>query len=345
MGLFSGRSEGINAPGQIKAHFSGRRIEHKNINYNYMKKDYNALSFSEKERICECIFIENGPYWHVYTDGTKMQNIFISKEDFIMGMWCLAAARHLCKSVRIITFELMGNHIHLILAGAKEDCIKVFDLFAARLKKAFPKRQHTIDWRKFKMEILPIESLQALRNEIIYTNRNAFVASPEYTPDSYPWGGGCAYFCPWLKYLTTTPLGELPILTQRALLHTKKIEPLADLKAIDSMPFIPSFCDIQLGESIFRDARSYFNSLTRNAEAFSQIATRLKDSIFLTDEELYSVICTYINKEYSVKTPSQLSAQQKIDTARHMHFNYNASNQQLRRMLRMELSILEELFP
>ena len=111
------------------------------------------------------------------------------------------------------------------------------------------------------------------------------------------------------------------------------------------MPFIPSFCDINLGESMFRDARSYFNSLTRNAEAFSQIASRLKDSIFLTDEELYSVICSYINKEYSVKTPAQLSGQQKIDTARHMHFNYNASNQQLRRMLRLDMSILEELFP
>ena len=274
-----------------------------------------------------------------------MQNIFISKEDFIMGMWCLAAAQHLCKSVRVITFELMGNHIHLILAGAKEDCIKVFDLFAARLKKAFPKRQRAIDWGKFKMDILPIESLQALRNEIIYANRNAFVANPAYTPDSYPWGGGCAYFNPWLKHLVTTPLNELPILTQRALLHTKKIAPLADLKVIDSMPFIPSFCDIQLGESMFRDARSYFNSLTRNAEAFSQIAARLKDAIFLTDEELYSVICSYINKEYSVKTPSQLSAQQKIDTARHMHFGYNASNQQLRRMLRLDLAILEELFP
>ena len=111
------------------------------------------------------------------------------------------------------------------------------------------------------------------------------------------------------------------------------------------MPFIPSFCDIKLGESMFRDARSYFNSLTRNAEAFSQIAARLKDTIFLTDEELYSVICSHINKEYSVKTLSQLSAQQKIDTARHMHFNYNATNQQLRRMLRMEPAILEELFP
>ena len=310
-----------------------------------MKKDFSALSFSEKEGICESIYISHGPYWHVYTDGTMMQNIFCNEEDFKIGMWCLAAALHLCKSVRAITFELMGNHVHLILAGQKEDCIKAFGLFVERLRQAFPKRQRIIDWSKLKMEILPIESLQALRNEIIYVNRNAFVANPMYTPDSYPWGGGCAYFCPWLKHLATTPLGELPILTQRALLHTKKIAPLADLRIIDSMPFIPSFCDIKLGESMFRDARSYFNSLTRNAEAFSQIAARLKDSIFLTDEELYSVICSHISKEYSVQTPSQLNAQQKIDTARHMHFGYNASNQQLRRMLRLDLAILEELFP
>ena len=310
-----------------------------------MKKDFSALSFSEKERICESIFFSNGPYWHVYTDGTKMQNIFCNEEDFKNGMWCLATSLHLCIGVKALTFELMTNHVHLILSGQQEDCIRSFHLFAARLKMAFPKRQCAIDWNQFKMDILPIESIQALRNEIIYVNRNAFVANPSHTPDSYQWGGGCAYFCSWLKHLATTPFGELPILTQRALLHTKKIAPFTNLRVIDSMPFIPSFCDIQLGESMFRDARSYFNSLTRNAEAFSQIASRLKDAIFLTDEELYSVLCSFIRKEYSVKTTAELNAQQKIDTARHMHFNYNASNQQLRRMLRMELSILEELFP
>ena len=310
-----------------------------------MKKDFSALSFSEKERICESIFISHGPYWHIYTDGTQMQNIFCCEEDFKTAMWTLAASRHTFKGVQVLTFELMGNHVHLILAGQREECLKAFELFAARLRQAFPKRQRAIDWSKFKMEIMQIESLQALRNEIIYANRNAFVANPNHTPDSYPWGGGCAYFSPWLKHLTTSPLGELPILTQRSLLHTKNIEPLADLRQMNSMPFIPSFCNITLGESMFRDARSYFNSLTRNAEAFSQIASRLKDTIFLTDEELYAVICSYISKEYSVKTTSQLSTQQKIDTARHMHFNYNASNQQLRRMLRMDIAILEELFP
>ena len=274
-----------------------------------------------------------------------MQNIFCCEEDFRTGMWTLAASLHLRKEVRALTFELMTNHVHLIIAGQRENCIKAFDLFSTRLKMAFPKRQRTIDWSQFKMNILPIESLQALRNEIIYTNRNAFVANPSYTPDSYPWGGGCAYFNPWLKHLITSPLGRLPILTQRTLLHTRDISPFTDLREINSMPFIPSFCDIKLGESMFRDARSYFNSLTRNAEAFSQIANRLKDTIFLTDEELYSVICSHISKEYSVKAPSQLSAQQKVDTARYMHFGYNASNQQLRRMLRLDLAILGELFP
>lgn len=310
-----------------------------------MKKDFSALSFSEKERICENIFRDNGPYWHLYTDGTKMQNIFCCEEDFKAGMWCMAAAMHLCKDVQMLTFELMGNHVHLILAGLKGDCIKAFYLFAARLKKAFPKRQQAIDWSQFEMDILPIDNLLALRNEIIYTNRNAYVANPAFTPDSYPWGGGCAYFSPWLKHLITTPLGDRSIQIQREFLHTKKITPFADLREINSIPYIPSFCNIKLGESMFRDARSYFNSLTRNAEVFSQIASRLKDSIFLTDDELYSALCSYINKEYSIKAPSELSAQQKIDTARYMHFSYNASNQQLRRMLRMDIVILDELFP
>lgn len=310
-----------------------------------MKKDFSALSFSEKERVCESIFISNGPYWHVYTDGTKMQNIFCNEEEFKIGMWGLAVALHLCKSVRIITFELMGNHIHLILAGQNEDCIAFFEVFASRLKRAFSKSGRIIDWSYFKMDILPIEDIQSLRNEIIYVNRNAFVANPSYTPDSYPWGGGCAYFNPWLKYVKTSPLGNLKINIQRSMLHTRDVTPFSQLPEVGGIPFIPAFCDIELGESIFRDARSYFNSLTRNAEAFSQIASRLKDTIFLTDEELYSVICSHISKEYSVKTPVQLSAQQKIDTARHMHFDYNASNQQLRRMLRMDLSVLEELFP
>lgn len=115
-----------------------RRMELKGrVNIKYMKRDLSALYFSEKERICESTFIANGPYWHVYTDGTKMQNIFCNGNDFNIGMWSLAVALHLSKDIRGLTFELMTNHVHLILAGHRENCIKAFELFVSRLKMAF----------------------------------------------------------------------------------------------------------------------------------------------------------------------------------------------------------------
>ena len=274
-----------------------------------------------------------------------MQDIFCNKADFKTGMWALAGAAHQQKDVRIMTFQLMNNHLHQIFAGRKDGGIEMFGIFETRLRRSLVKNGRAIDWGHFKMDILPIEDLKALRNEIIYVNRNAFVANAAYTPDSYPWGGGCAYFNAWTDHLRTSRMGDLKVATQRELLHMRDVAPFTELREIDMMPFIPSFCDIRLGESMFRDARSYFNSLTRNAEAFSQIASRLKDSVFLTDEELFAVMSSYINKEYSVKSAAMLNGEQKISVARHLHFGYNASNQQLRRLLRLDLAILEELFP
>ena len=195
------------------------------------------------------------------------------------------------------------------------------------------------------MGILPINSLQDLRNEIIYTNRNAFVANVNYTPDSYPWGGGCAFFNGWIDEIPAVPMCSLPINKQRQYLHTKDVAPFKELRVIGNRPFIPSFCDIKFAEKMFRDPRSYFNSLTRNAEAFSQIANRLGDHIFLTDEELYSVMTAHIIQTYRQNKPGQLTPQQRLEVARHLHFNYNATNQQLRRILRLDNSILTELFP
>ena len=310
-----------------------------------MKKDVCALSFSEKERICENEFIHNGPYWHICTDGTRMQNIFSISEDFNTGMWILASVCCLFKDCRIITFEIMGNHLHLIISGKRERCIEFYELLRARLKRTFTRKGNLVDWDRFHMDIHPIETLQALRNEIIYVNRNAFVANEAYTPDSYPWGGGCAYFNGWIGDIQPVPLCNMKINHQRGLLHTRDIEGFSRLKVIGNRAFIPSFCDIALGERMFRDPRSYFNALTRNAETFSEIASRLKDTVFLTDDEMYAVTVAHIGKEYGMNKIPLLSPQQRLDTARHLHFNYNATNRQLRRILKLELSILNEMFP
>lgn len=309
-----------------------------------MKKEYCALSFSEKESLCESVFIENGPYWHLYTDGTQMQDIFCTDEERDIGMWILATAACSVEDAVILTFEIMANHVHLIMSGRKESCLRLFEIFKSRLRRVMKRLGRIIDWELFDASIIPIDSLRSLRNEIIYTNRNAYVASPNHTPDSYPWGGGCVFFNEWTKYLPVKAISSLSFDKARELTHSRDIHAYKGLKLIGKRVFIPSFCRTDIGESLFTDARSYFNRLTKNIEAFSEIAKRLKDSVFLTDDELYSVTISYISDEYNQRQPSGLSPQQRIDTARHLKNTYNATKQQLRRILRLEERILTELF-
>lgn len=303
------------------------------------------LTFAEKERECERIFEKSGPFWHLYTDGKVMEDFLCTGEDFKIAMTALAVAAVLFKKVRIITFELMSNHIHMILNGEAEDCLELFERFKARLRRIFKTNGRVINREAFKADILPIETLNALRNEIIYVNRNAFVANPQFTPFSYPWGGGCAFFLPCFNLLPVRSLKEMGFNRARELTHFREIRMIEELKFFGDIVFIPSFCRTDVGESMFRDARSYFNSLTRNAEAFSQVAQRLKDSVFLTDEEMYAAAAMYAEKTYGNRQLSLLNPEQKIQMSKELHFKYNASNQQIRRLLKLDIGILNELFP
>ena len=53
----------------------------------------------------------------------------------------------------------------------------------------------------------------------------------------------------------------------------------------------PSYCDIRLGMAMFRDAHHYFGMVSKDVEAYEEIAKDLDDGEFLTDTELFTEIC------------------------------------------------------
>lgn len=302
-------------------------------------------TFTEKEAECESVFRKEGPFWHLYTDGTVMEDVFVSDEMMKCAMTALAVEAILNPKVKIITFELMSNHIHLIIAGPREAALELFFAFRQRVVRAFRNLGVIVDWGKFQASILSIESLKALRNEIIYVNRNAFVACSDYTPQNYLWGGGCAYFSSLINLLPAKGVKDIGFNKARQLTRFRDVKLLEKLKFAEDIVFIPSFCRIDIGQGLFRDARNYFYLLTKDAETFSQIATHLKDKIFLIDEELFALAVKYASAKFNNARLTMLSPEQKIIVAKELHFRYNASNQQLRRLLRLDASILQELFP
>ena len=301
------------------------------------------LSYSAQNAICESNFAQHSPFWHLYTNGQMMQNIFCSEEDFKIGLMSLAMSLLHCKNIKLIAFELMNNHIHLILSGPKEDCLELFSIFCKRLRLIYSKRGRALDWNNFKVDILQIDTLDSLRNEIIYTHRNAYVANGSYNPFSYPWGSGCAYFNHWTEIVQTIDFKDLPLRVQRGLTHSRDVSPYGHLSTCGDYIFIPSFCSVKLGESMFTDSRSYFNMLTRKAEAYSAIAARLKDTVFLTDDEMFQVTLSYCKEKLGIANMTLLSPEQKITVAREIHFKYKATHQQIRRLLRLDTNLLNEI--
>lgn len=311
-----------------------------------MKTDSVAGSFWDAERDCEFRFNQEGPFWHLYTDGHKNDIIFSCKEDMAVGMNLIAVSALAFPKIKVLTFELMNNHVHVILRGSCEDCEAFFALFKSKLAKFFARNGRVVNLRDFNCNMIEITSLQALRNEIVYVNRNGFVAIPSCTPYSYPWGAGAFFFNTIVAKLSFVEFGSLTVRDRRTICRSNNIIDLPkDLKVCDGIILPSSWCSIKEAESYFRNAHHYFQCLTKKYEAYSEIAGRLHESVFITDEEMYSAVCALCVKTYNVKHPAHLSAKEKVEMARRMRNEYNASNRQIKNILKLDKEIVDELFP
>lgn len=144
--------------------------------------------FKERERCCEATFLDGEPYWHAYTSGKDTPLLFSLEEDFVFVMNVIAQAAALFPEVRIIAFEVMNNHFHFVVSADEKAVLTFWGFVRKRLVRSFPLM------KGLQITIKPIGDLGALRNNIVYTNRNGYVADSSHTPFSYPWGTGRYYF-------------------------------------------------------------------------------------------------------------------------------------------------------
>ena len=96
---------------------------------------------------------------------------------------------------------------------------------------------------------------------------------------------------------------------------------------------------------LFKNAHQFCWLITRNVESFKEIADLVGDKIFYTDEELYTAMLQFTNKHFKNIKVNTLDKNEKIQTAKHLRFSFNASNRQISRMLKIPESLIDKLFP
>lgn len=311
-----------------------------------MKRSIEAVSFRDLEQDCEYRFMRESPFWHLYTDGNTADIIFSSNEDFKSGMNILGVCCLRSPEIKVYTFTLMNNHLHIILSGDPQKCREMFDRFRLMLKRHFIRSGRVVNLKYFNCQLIPINSLQSLRNEIAYVNRNGFVVRPDCTPFSYPWGAGAAFFSPLMKLLPSVSYDSLKVKQKREICRSNNVDiPSSKAMVYEEIILPASYCHIDEAEAFFRSAHHYFQHISRKFEAYSEIADRLHESVFISDEEMYSAVCALGLKMYNAKNPTLLGTKERIEMARQMRQKYNASNRQIRNILKLDNSIVDTLFP
>ncbi len=309
-------------------------------------------AYYDKEMECESRFRKDGPFWHLCTPGEVQEIIFIEEADFRYAITALGLALSALREntgatmscVVILAYAVMSNHIHLILAGPKEACLALFEEWKRLLKKYFARQGRILSWRNFEIaEPIQITDLRMLRTELAYCNRNGFVEGLCPTPFTYPWGSGQYYFS--MPQAAGMPFNELPYNVKRSMLQSRAQTLPKEYKAIEGMLDPRSFCQFDKGMAYFSNGYFYFSDITRNMEAFSESAKRLKDRVFLTDSELYVALLQLCKRNFGVNSPKELDPNSKLETAKLLHTTYNATNGQICRLLHLQKAIVDQLFP
>jgi len=298
-------------------------------------------NFVDMEGLCSQLFFNLGDCWHLWTPE-NFPLIFTCEQEFKDGMSIMALSISEFPDISCYTFELMNNHIHVCLSGKEERVKESFETFRHFLRNYLRSRGRYPDLSGFRCGLRRIDSLEEMRNVVIYVNRNGFVVSPDETPFSYPWGANAYYYNRQAK--SRCAESSIRFTTREALniIHSKAGQYKKPLRQIDGYISPLSFCKIDLAERLFRNASHYFYLLTKKMEQQKEIALQIGESIFYNDNELYQIALTLSKKQHGV-LPALLNVEAKIELAKKLRYDYNASSKQIQRILKLDASLLVSL--
>lgn len=301
-------------------------------------------NFAEQENLCLFRFAEAGSCFHVCSQENHPV-LFHNEEEFKAAMNVVAFVAFLFRDIRILTFEIMDNHFHFALSGTAEQ-IPLFTKNLVSKLTSHPTLSDSVpDIRKLSFRSYLISDLNGLRNVIAYVNRNGAVVFPNENVFTYEWGAN-RYFFNREARLRYRDCGHFPTIREkREIFRSNLLAGESKITTLDGIVSPMSYCHIAEAESFFRNSRNYFYCISRNVEASKEIAKNIGESIFYTDDDLFVHISTLCSKKYGERSVTTLPKEAKIEIAKELHFDYNAGNKQISRLLKMEMPVISALFP
>lgn len=243
--------------------------------------------------------------YHFITNGWKEGMLFHTLGQYAYGMTLIGLIT-LKFNLHIFSFSLMSNHIHIVLEGTGRACVEAFNYLRQKISRRLVRDGYPPVPDDYWFKLVPIESDQQLRMEIIYVDRNAF----EWQiciPSGYPWGSA---------YLQYSRIGKMITGTRADELSKRKLETLTGSRL--SIPphweFHPtygllpsSFVDYAVFYRLFPSAKDYQSRLIKDYETYVTVAKALDEVPTFSEEEAGDILRNILQNLYGGRRLKELA--------------------------------------
>lgn len=263
---------------------------------------------NEKKIRAEIRAREKGNY-HFCTDGLKGAKLFNSVEEYAFGMIQLG---FICirYAITIYAFSLMPNHIHIILNGNGDACLQAFDFLKRRLTARLKKDGYPPLPENYWFKLVPIETSEQMKSEILYVLRNALEAGLGMA-EGYVWSSGWLYHSDFCEILNKQPIPKMNQ-RKRFRLTGGEDEIPVSWHLHSYLGLIPdAFVDTSLVLKLFPTPKDLQTALVKDYETFFQVAGRLGEIVSFNKAETESIVSQTLQKRFDGRSLRELSDTEK----------------------------------
>ena len=290
-------------------------------------------------------FGDMNAYFHICTEGLERSLLFMDEDDYIFGMNLIPLCLQGEKSLKIVTFCLMSNHVHFIVRGDYEASLRFIRGYKRLLSQRLGHRGRKDVFKNGGgVLIKEMDDPMYIVKAIAYVLRNPVKAGVNVTPQGYRWSPARLYFSQNNEDGSSCRhISDLSV-TERKKLRSNYLSLPQDWLVDSKGMILPeNYVDVSMVESVYKKASQFMYYLCKQDDAMIELDTGVLAKSSYNYEELAINMKELLSRQYNVRSVSELGMQSRIELASVMKRRYGATPAKLSRLVGIRKELLEKL--
>lgn len=291
------------------------------------------------------IYMGKKAFYHLFSDGFRTDVLFKDRHSFIAGM-NIVAQTFLGSNIKILAFILMDNHVHFVLYGSMDDCLRFKEKFVHRFAIWYHNQYSGRLLEALEFDIKELDDERYLLNSIAYVLRNGIAAGFAYCPEDYQWSSAGLYFRRpgkleemsehWMR------ISDLSVRARRNLMHSRAEFPMDWKVTPEGFIWPGNYVDYTTVDNLYRTSKSFTFFMGQSKEEEINRSLGLHNTISLPDMELRAKAIEHSVKMFNTTSLRGLSIPERLSLAKELRKTYRCSPKQIGRIVHLNQVYIKE---